>query len=445
MISVPTKTVTTRRQMSKRISTDRIIRNEFLYRSWDTYSHMLRAKVILKEKVDLNLLTRAVQKAKERYPYFCKKVLRRGDDYEIVFNEAPAPVYEGSKGICLGSDEANGHFFSVCCKDRSIWIDLYHSMTDMKGLIPFLKTVVYLYLKEKYGIALSSEGIRVPGEDIPAAEYADPFEKLIITEDALPLSRLKPVRNFFPDSRYAKGPGHINYHIRISEEDFMRVAKRNDASPSVLIPYYIKEMINQLFPDRGGLPVTCGVSHSLRDICIGEDNFHDQVTMLALRYDDRMDALPMETQLICSRGQIILQSDPENMIYDIKTKALFTLKLDALNTAEERRSLYKNSPEQIVNNPETFASSYVGKISWGSIEPFMEGVFLSCSALVAPLMTVSTTLNGYFSICFIQRDNTDVYAKSFVRLLKQSNIYAEIVESEPEEISTVTFPRPLQS
>ena len=62
--------------MSKRISTDRILRNEFLYRSWDTYSHMLRAKVILKERVDLSLLTKAVQKAKERYPYFCKKVLR---------------------------------------------------------------------------------------------------------------------------------------------------------------------------------------------------------------------------------------------------------------------------------------------------------------------------------------------------------------------------------
>ena len=429
--------------MGKRISTDRILRNEFLYRSWDTYSHMLRAKVILKERVDLSLLTKAVQKAKERYPYFCKKVLRRGDDYEIVFNEAPAPVYEGSKGICLGSDEANGHFFSVCCKDRSIRVDLYHSMADMKGMMPFLTTVIYLYLKEKYGIALSSEGILVPGEDIPAAEYADPFEKLIITEDMLPLSRLKPVKNFFPDTRYAKGPGRINCHLRISESDLMRLVKSNDASPSVVIPYFLKETINRLFPDRGGLPVACGVSHSLRDICAGEENNLDQVTMLSLRYDDRMDALPMETQLTCSRGQIILQSDPQNMLYDIKTKALFANRLDSLKTAEERRALYKNSPQQVINNPETFASSYIGRINWGSIEPFIEDIFLSCSALVSPLMTVCVPVNGYFDICFIQRDNTDIYAKTFVSLLTQRGIKAEIVETEPEEIATVTFPGPL--
>ncbi len=428
--------------MSKRISTDTIIRNEFLYRSWDTYSHMLRVNVILREPVDLNLLTRTVQNAKERYPYFCKKVLRKNDDYEIVFNEAPAPVYEGSNGICLGSDEANGHFFSVCCKDRSIWFDMYHSMADMKGMIPFVKTVTYLYLKEKYSIALSPEGIRVPGEDIPVWEYADPYEKLIITEDMLPLSTLKPAKNFFPDTRYAKGPGRVHYYIRISERDLMRVTKNNDGSPSVIIPYFLKEMINELFPDRGGLPVACGVSHSLRDICIGEENYHDQVTMLAIRYDDRMNALPMETQLTCSRGQIILQSDPVNMLYDIKTKALFSHKLDALKTAEERRSLYRDSPEQVVNNPETFASSYIGKINWGSIEPFMEGVFLSCSALVAPLMTVCVPLNGYFNICFVQRDNTDAFAETFVKILKQNDIEAGIVESEPEELGTVTFPGP---
>ena len=429
--------------MSKRISTDTIVRNEFLYRSWDTYSHMLRARVLLIEDVDLGILDKAVQKTRERYPYFFKKVLRKGDDYEIVSNEAPIPVYEGSKGICLGSDEANGHFFSVCCKDRNIRIDLYHSMADMKGLIPLFKTILYLYLKEKYDTGLSPEGIRLPGEKIPVIEYADPYERLTITEDLQPLSKLKPEKHFFPDDRYAEGPGRFNYNMRISETDLMRVAKNNDGSPSVVIPYYIKEMINELYPDRKGLPVACGVSHSLRDICMGEENHHDQVTMLALRYDDRMNALPMETQLTCSRGQIILQSDPENMLYDIKTKALFSHKLDALKTAEERRELYRSSPEQVVNNPETFASSYIGKVNWGSIEPFMEGVFLSCSALVSPLMSVSIPLNGHINLCFIQRDNTDVFAKTFVRLLNKNGIEASIVDSEPEEIATVTFPGPL--
>ena len=428
--------------MSKRISTDTIIRNEFLYRSWDTYSHMLRARALLKDSVDLSVLNEAVQKTRERYPYFFKKVLRKGNDYEIVSNEAPIPVYKGSKGICLGSDEANGHFFSVCCKDRNIWIDMYHSMTDMKGLMPLFKTVIYLYLEEKYGIGLSPEDIRLPGEKIPAVEYADPYEGLTITEDMRPLSRLKPEKYFFPDARYAEGPGRFNYNMKISEADLMRVIKSNDGSPSVVIPYFMKEMINELYPDRNGLPVACGIPHTLRDICLGEENHHDQVTLLGLRYDDRMNAMPMETQLTCSRGQLILQSDPENMLYDIKTKALFSLKLDALKTAEERRALYKNSPEQIVINPESFASSYIGRVNWGSIEPFMEGIFLSCSALVSPLMAISVPFNGHINLCFVQRDNTDVFAKTFVRLLNKNGIEASIVDSEPEEIATVTFPEP---
>ena len=134
------------------VYTGSILRNEFLYRSWDTFQNVLRMEVRLKEPVSDDSLEFAVQESAGRYPYYCKKVIRRGEEYEITLNEAKLPVYKGSGGITLGSEEAHGHYLAAGYEDNRIFFDMYHSMSDAQGMIPWLKTVVYLYIKQKFKI-----------------------------------------------------------------------------------------------------------------------------------------------------------------------------------------------------------------------------------------------------------------------------------------------------
>ncbi len=425
---------------NERIYTGSIIENEFLYRSWEEFSHVLRILVSFKEPVLGENLYSAVQESARRYPYLCKKVIRRGEEYEITLNEAPIPVNEGTAGIRLGSKEANGHYLAVCYEGRNVYFDMYHSMADAQGMIPWIKTVAYLYLTEKYGLSLPKDNIRLPGGGFLKGETEDPYEKLDIRKDTVPLYGLKPAKNFEPDTRYAENGGRIRYHIKASEEDIMRIAKGRDGSPAVVSAYFLKETIRKLFPERGGLPVAVSFAHSLRAYCQGAENYHDQVTLLSVRYDDKIDAFPMDKQLTVTRGQLLVQGGEENTLYDIKKKAEFAVKLDALKTVDEKRALYRNSPEQVVNQPETCTVSYVGNIKWGAVAEYLEEVYVSCRALVSPLMVTLIPLNGWFYYCFMQRDDTPVYAEAFVGLLKEAGVKAKVLRSEKDELCTVYVP-----
>ncbi|MCR4657909.1 MAG: hypothetical protein K5770_17050 [Lachnospiraceae bacterium] len=423
-----------------RIYTGSIVRNEFLYRSWKDFSHVIRIMARVKEPVSGETLYYAVQESVKRYPYFCRKVIRRGGEYEITLNEAPVPVYEGTAGICLGSREACGHYLAVCYDGCNIYFDIYHSMADAQGAIPWAKTVLYLYLNKKYALSLPKDNIRLPGEGFLRGETEDPYEKLCIRRDMAPVYEPAPIKNFEPDDRFAQSSERVRYHIRVSEPDIIKLAKTKDGSPTVVSAYFLKETVKKLFPERGGLPIVCNVSHSLRDICQGPENYHDQVSVLSLRYNDKTDAFPMDKQFSVGRGQLIIQSDEANMLYDIRKKAEFAEKLDALKTVDEKRMLYQNSMEQVVSYPETCTVSYPGKIRWGAIEEYLDEIFASCRALISPIMTSLIPLNGWFYYCFVQKHDTPLYSGIFVRLLREAGVRAEVIRREKEELSTVYLP-----
>ena len=53
--------------------------------------------------------------------------------------------------------------------------------------------------------------------------------------------------------------------------------------------------------------------------------------------------------------------------------------------------------------------------------------------MVAPLFVQITALGEAFWLCFLQRDETTIYAKTFVELLRENGILAEFTDSFPEE------------
>ena len=236
-----------------------IIENNFLYRPWEA----IRISDRLDREVDGVLLERAVQQGTKRYPYLCVRVRRNGEELEMDFNENPVPVHRGRTPLVLGSESAGGHFIAVCYEGDWLFFDVYHNLCDANGLVCFIKTVMYLYLKSAADPNLDPTGILLPGTSIPESETGDPYEGLEFPKNIRPLYNRQFSRSFIPDRRYASGDSRYTYVVKTSQADFVRFFRTHDGSPITLASYFLKEMVKQLFPERDGLPICMVLPHSM--------------------------------------------------------------------------------------------------------------------------------------------------------------------------------------
>lgn len=417
-----------------------VFKNEFLYFSWDTFAHVLCITIRLRDFIRGEKLKEAVEESRARYPYFCRRVVRSGpEEYEILQNDAPIPVTEGRANLALGSDEANGHYLAVCFEEDKIWFDVYHNMTDAKGAVEWAKTVIYLYLCKTVDTVISSEGIRLPGSDFLPGETADPFDMLDVDAAEEPLSRVHYEKPFLPDRRYEEGSSRTNYQLKASEEGIMKIARAMDGSPAILLAFFIKEALRDLYPDMK-LPIICGIPHSFRDLAAGEANYHNQIVEMTIVYDDRLNRLPMDKQLTAGRGNVILQSAPENVLYRERERMLLAASLDELPTINERRQACRDAASLIVDNPETIVITYPGRINWGGIEPYIKDITLNISALSAPIITALFAHNGVFDITMMLDHASSKYPMALVDKLREHGIDAEYIRSFPDELCSVSFP-----
>lgn len=374
-----------------------------------------------------------MQRAATRYPYLCVRVRRSGDDRTIAFNDAPVPVIRGRRPVVLGSAAANGHYIAVAYEGDRLFVDASHNLCDANGLLPFAKTVMYLYLKQAADPRLDATGIRLPGTPFLENEVEDPYEGLTLPEHIRPFYRPPFSPAFVPDRRYARGAARYNCIVKASSADFVRFFRSHDGSPIALASYFLKEMIERLFPERGGLPIRFAMPHALRQDLRDENNYHDQVMPLFVQYDARTDALPVVTQLTVSRGSMLVQMTRASVQNHVRELLAFSEALDALQTTDEKRALCRSRLEPIIQNPETMCVSYPGHIEWNALSGYMREVHMRCTVLAAPIFVAISTLGDTFWFCFMQRDETDLYAQTFVDILRENGIAAELVEAFREE------------
>ena len=417
-----------------------ITRNEFLYFIFDDFHHVMRFRIHLTEEINGDLLNEAVQEAAARYPYFCLKVERHGEDYRIEYNDLSVPVHEGIGGIALGTEEANGHFMAVGYKGNCLVFDMYHNMSDGKGLTEWVKTVIYLYLCKVLDTELDATDIRLPGQDYLPGETKDPYENLDLEAASEPVLPARSPEVFVPDLRYAASDDKYNYLIRASESDMMAFGRSRDGSPVAVTAYFIREMYKKLFPECAGQNMLFGIPHSFRDLTDGENNYHHESMILNLYFDDRYEKMDVEKQLTCIRGSIILQSTPENVLHRIYNRARDAQALDDMPSIEVRRRANRGYLAEMADHNESAAVSYVGKVKWGAIEPFMKDIAIESAAMSSKILTGVIPLNGWLYLTMKLKQTSDIYADTLVGLFNENGITAQRVYDFKEDLCTVDMP-----
>ena len=113
------------------------------------YSTVFRLSVVLKEKVNPEILKKAVNKALEQYEFF-KVSLKSGFFWNYLEYNAKEPIIEEEKEYpCkyIEPKENNNYLFKVTYFDQKINIDIFHSLTDGNSGVMFFREIIYNYIE----------------------------------------------------------------------------------------------------------------------------------------------------------------------------------------------------------------------------------------------------------------------------------------------------------
>ena len=168
-----------------------------LYMSTPDNPNTMGTSVTLKEAVDGDILRSVVEELRERFPYFYVKAEAEGNDLVPVPNPLPVTVRNTWNPIRLRSAEANFHLMAFKYEGNRLALEMSHSLSDGAGFLPYIKSVLYLYLSRKTGQTFDPTGFRLPGSPIPETETGDPFSELNIDGAEPPIYQKKPVEDFY--------------------------------------------------------------------------------------------------------------------------------------------------------------------------------------------------------------------------------------------------------
>ncbi len=142
-----------------------------------TYSTM-GVILSLHEPVNGEILRSAVEKLRVRFPYFYVRAARRDGDLVPAPNPLPMTVRRGWEPVSFNSAASNFHLAAWKYEGKRLAFELPHFLTDAAGLLPYVKSALYLYLSEATGQRFDPAGFRLPGEPVPESETGDPFRDL---------------------------------------------------------------------------------------------------------------------------------------------------------------------------------------------------------------------------------------------------------------------------
>ena len=396
--------------------------NPLLYATSEDFYSSFKLEIVMREVVDHAVLSRAVDTAMTRYPYFCVSPERCGDDIVLAFNPRPVPVF--ADGLCrvLGSEECNGHLIFFACEGNRIFLNASHYIADGMGADPLLKTVIYLYTAELYGNeGLQTERIHRPDEAVSDEEYAYPFpDAPFELDDSLP-SRKNPreVYGLNPDA--FDGEGLYSYHLHIPQRAMMSKASPSDGSPVS----YLTVMMYRAFCSLDKaveLPVVAHVQHQYRQALNTFANRHSLVSYIPAVLTPRAKNRQVEHQNTILRGQIILGSEIDEDLRAVN-RILNTLPQDKNASLEEKKAAMGRYVNSSIEG-KTFGISYVGKMDWCGLDRYVEDihVYIGEKHTKNMMLIEVMTIGEDFSVTLMQSGKGRAYVDAFMEQLRLMDI-----------------------
>ncbi len=392
----------------------------------------IRLEIKLNDFIDGKVLKNAVNKSIKKFPYFAVKVVKKGEEYVTEENSLPLVVYSGDKIFDLGSEKVNYHMLSVYYNKDDIVFFVSHVITDGGGLFPFVKTVLYFYLREKTGLNLQVKGID-ENSDIVKDEILDENLENLINK-ATPFYK-KTVNNCFKledgEQDLGEDKGKI-FRFSIPLKETMAFSYDNDGSPNALLSSLMAKAIFKI-NDTKGKSIVSAVSFNMRGGLNNSKSLKLISSALKVEYPEKLKDQNILKLCTCTRGTISLQSQPENVLYEMKLRKKLFDEIKNMTLKEKKEFIGKKALLDATDN--TFSISYVGKVDYGDLDKYILADYnITDGSTYKTLFIEIGAVKDKFTIAFIQGFSSDVYYKALIGEIKKCGI--PVTENEVTDLIT---------
>jgi len=194
------------------------------------YNPIFRLSVILIEKIEIDILRKAVDLALLEYEVF-KVRLREGFFWHYFEKNNKEPIVEIETDYpCKNIDtkENNDYLFKITYYKNKINIDVFHALTDGNGALEFFKEIIYKYLEIKNDTVLDKEEKSIITAKNAEDSYMENYNKNIKTKRSGKLA-------YTLKGKTIKSNGvEVNHYI-IDVQQLKKISKEQGATISMYL------------------------------------------------------------------------------------------------------------------------------------------------------------------------------------------------------------------
>lgn len=403
-----------------------------LYLSTPEHPNTMGAVVTLKEAVDGDILQEVVEELRERFPYFYVRTKPTENDLIPIPNPLPMTVRNTWEPIKLRSEEANYHLAAFKYMGNRLALEMSHSISDGAGFLPYIKSVLFLYLSRKTGQNFDPSGFRLPGSVIPKSEIGDPFSTLDIDNAEPPLYQKETLQDFYRMNQDQEKTDRL-FCLMLPEKEVMQYCKENDGSPNVIISVLLARAIRRVDPESEKTVSIC-VAIDHKALLGNHENYRMFAGTVDLDFPQNRDLSDIMKSCTIARGQVMLQAQSENSLWAMKQRKLRYAKFEQIPLQMKTDIIAKAS-----GNPRwTAAVSYANSRSFGVLDPYIEELYILSEPGVMDMGIEVTCINHKFFLAMSQNFSSDKYFEAFLEELSAAGIPYEIRHKEEAKLSGIT-------
>lgn len=396
----------------------------FLYRKDGTESQVFEVR--LKENVNFNCIIRAAKFAYKRYPYFKSRFkVVDGNVYlcENLFSPTPA---RARKLRPLGGSTTNKNLLDITFFKKSIYISFHHAMCDGRGIMQFIKTLLYYYLNFKY----PHNNIRIPdvrlmGEGLLRGETADPVNDGNLEFDKSKVYQADRTAFAIPQVAEGQEAGGLSwrYEIVFDVNSVIKVCKECNATPAILMTILMQKGVKSLNPDAAE-QILCSMSCDWRESIGLPNTFRNCVSSIYLPYGDQEQSMDLESLSTHFRALIAKQKQTDSARCSASVMKMMSDMLDSLESYEKKQEMVSGFISKPINS---FICSYTGKANMGDAEKYIDSIHVYSSGtkgISLQMMSVADT----FTVDFMQNFPDRLYVEAFLEAAAAVGLKADCSE-----------------
>ena len=230
---------------------------------------------------------------------------------------------------------------------------------------------------------------------------------------------------------------YLNRRLCIYRGDVIirKYARDNDGSPNSVLSAILFRMFTRLFPDESKFAVNIACNYRADVGC--PETYRDMVRQMYVQYDTGMKDWSAEKLSTMTRSRMYIQMQPEISWNRCRKVEEFRRQIDAQPDLESKANYAAENSLTVNGTPSAFHISYVGKIDWGGLGPFIDGVY---SLTVAHLMIEVNATDEDFCISFQTVRKDGKYLKAFLQALDEEGITYSAGDLEERRLPEIILP-----